>query len=187
MTLLLRSSELIGRPVVTLDGDDIGEVKDVLLRLESECLAGFTLRGRKVMASPHVPAVAWSDIVAIGRDAVMIPAVDQFSGEPPTADGGDDVLDVEVISEAGERLGRIVDVVIETGKPARIVGFEVEASTQHPGEQPNVLIPADEIVSSSSRAMVVPAEARHYVRDDLTGFGSHVATTRTEGAQHAAE
>jgi len=46
MSVLVRARELIGRPVVTLDGNDIAQVKDLVFDKVSGQVAGFTLNGR---------------------------------------------------------------------------------------------------------------------------------------------
>ena len=47
MTALVRAGDLVGRPVVTINGgDDIAEVKDVVYDPEARRLVGFTLNKR---------------------------------------------------------------------------------------------------------------------------------------------
>ena len=50
MKLLLRGTDLIGLPVVTLDGDDIAEVRDVLFDPQAGQVLGFTLNERGRLA-----------------------------------------------------------------------------------------------------------------------------------------
>jgi uncharacterized protein YrrD len=190
MSLLVRASELIGQPVVTLAGDDVAEVKDVVLGLDRACLTGFTLRGRGFLSGPLDRTLAWRDIHAVGRDAVMIEDDEQISGSDRLAaapEEGKEVLDVDVLSDEGERLGRVLDVVVTTGRPAEVVGFEIEASGEFAREGERLLLPIDEMVSVSDQVLVVPAEAAQFVRNDLTGFGAGVEAfrNRLKGAEHA--
>jgi sporulation protein YlmC with PRC-barrel domain len=175
MTLLVRASELIGTPVVTLDGDDIGEVKDVVLGLERTALVGFTLRGRGRLSGPLRSSLPWTAVHAVGRDAVMVEdgsAVGESTTVLRDDDEPTDLLHIDVISDDGRQLGTVVDVVVAAGHPAEVVGFEVEEGQgmARPGQR--VLVPVDEMVSASAEALMVPADALRYARDDLTGFGA---------------
>ena len=40
---VIRATELVGRPVVTLGGDDLAEVRDVVYDADQGALLGFTL------------------------------------------------------------------------------------------------------------------------------------------------
>src|SRR5690606_931672 len=72
MNLLLPASSLTGHPVVTLAGDDVGEVKDVVLGLDEHALVGFTLRKRSRFGGPLRQRLPWENVRAIGDSAVMI-------------------------------------------------------------------------------------------------------------------
>lgn len=52
MSLLIRASALTKKPVVTLDGEDIAQVKDVLYEGSGGSVIGFTLSGRGLFAGP---------------------------------------------------------------------------------------------------------------------------------------
>jgi uncharacterized protein YrrD len=174
--VLLRATDHVGRPVVTLAGDRIGEVKDVVLGLQQGVLVGFTLRNPGFLGGPRREALPWSSVHAVGADAVMV------GGEDALAEGGAGeahvAIDVPVISEAGDRLGNVVDVILETGTPTQVVGFEVAAADSQPSKGRRTLLPIEAMRAASEEAVVVPVEATHLVADDLAGFGAAVEQFR---------
>ena len=177
--VLVRASDLIGRPVVTLRGDQVGEVQDVVLGLSQAVLVGFTLRNPGFLGGPRKESVPWESVHAVGPDAVMIPHEDKVA-ERKAVPAGDAhaTTDIPVITEAGDEVGRVTDVVLVTGTPTQIVGFEVEAGPAMPSKGQHVLIPFDAMTAASAQAVVVPAEALQFVQDDLAGFGASVEQFR---------
>lgn len=170
--VLVRATELIGRPVVTLGGDRVGEVKDVVLGLQEGVLVGFTLRNPGFLGGPRNEALPWSSVHAVGADAVMV-------GDEGALDAGGTgevhvATDVPVMSEAGDRLGSVVDVILETGTPTQVVGFEMAAADSQPSRGRRMLLPIEAVHAASEQAVVVPVEATHLVADDLAGFGAAV-------------
>ena len=52
----MRTSEIATLPVVTLAGDDVAQVKDVVFSADGGAVAGFTLAGRGLLAAARGPA-----------------------------------------------------------------------------------------------------------------------------------
>ena len=52
MSLLMRATEVIKRPVVTLAGEDVAQIKDIVYAGAAGEVAGFTLNGRGLLAGP---------------------------------------------------------------------------------------------------------------------------------------
>lgn len=181
MSTLVRATDLIGRPVVTLTGEDVGEVKDVVLGLENVALLGFTLRKHNVLGGPLRESLPWSGVHAVGADAVMIESNGDLSEEQLTPKRATDtVIDIDVLTDHGDRLGRLTDVVIETGEPSVVVGFEIQFERDEPHQDRRVLVPIGEMVSVSGRALVIPDAAASYVSDDLTGLDAGLAGFRQQ-------
>lgn len=179
--VLVRAHELIGRPVVTLHGDRVGEVKDVVLGLGDAVLVGFTLRNPGFLGGPRPETVPWERVHAVGPDAVMIAERASLAGEDDVdAAGAREAVDVPVVTEGGERVGRVTDVVLATGLPCQVVGFEVEAAPSMPSAGEHLLMPMQAVTSASEQAVVVPAGGQHFVQDDLAGFGAAVERFRSE-------
>lgn len=177
--VLVKALDLVGRPVVTLDGDRSGEIKDVVLGLRSEALVGFTLRKPGFLGGPIPGALPWESVHSVGPDAVMI-EVTGPSDDPESVPLGDaaTATDLKVMTETGDELGRVVDVVLETGSPAKVVGLEIEAGSSMPSAGQHLLLPIATVTATSAQAIVVPAEAMRFVHDDLSGFGAAVEQFR---------
>ena len=182
----MRAHEITGRPVVTLDGAEaIAEVKDVVISHASAAVVGFTLNKRGFLGSPLKEVLPWSNLRALGRDAVIVNDPSALTSSDPrideaVAEGRDrDVIGATVMTDAGTALGTVVDVIVEVGEKAAIVGFEVhgpEVERDRPAA--TLLIPVDDTIAVSGSTLMVPAETEQFVRDDLSGFGSAVEDFR---------
>ncbi len=179
--LLLRGTDLTGLPVVSIAvGEALANIKDVVYSPDRGALLGFTLNKRGFLSGPMRDVLAFGDVMAIGRDAVMV------SDETAVTEGGTtlteivgesvgrNVLGDEVLTEAGKRLGTVVDVVVEVST-GQVVGYELlgdETLQAHAGRPMLVPIPATLAVSGT--VLMVPAAVEPFIRDDLTGFGAAV-------------
>jgi uncharacterized protein YrrD len=170
MSRLMRTSEVAKRPVVTLAGEDVAQVKDVVYAASGGAVGGFTLAGRGLFAGPLKLSLAWTSVGALGSDAVMIrdedvlePTQAVLDASAATGGSGGNVIGSRVLTDAGLDLGEVVDVVIEVGDdpggPCDVVGYEIAASGEH---------------------LMVPASAKDFVVNDLAGFGAAVAEFRAQ-------
>jgi uncharacterized protein YrrD len=182
MSVLLRATELEGRPIVTFAGESPAEVKDVIFDSSKGTLLGLTLRGHGLFSRTRKDILSWMKIHSIGRDAVMITDEGAFQGvEALAAEGVPDnrnVLGNRVLTDAGTDVGRVVDVIIEVGAEAEIVGYEVEASEALATREEHVLIPLPAAIAVSGEHLIVPAGALEFVGNDLSGFGAAVEAFR---------
>jgi len=185
--LLLRAMDLNGLPVVTIDGGEaVADVKDVVYSAERGTLLGFTLNKRGFLKGPMKAVLAFSDVAAIGRDAVMVET------DAAVTQGGEALADVveessgrnvrgdDVLTDAGKRLGAVVDVVLDVAN-GEIVGYELtgdKALQAHAGRPMLVPLPATRAVSGTT--LIVPESVEPFVRDDLSGFGAAVDEFRHE-------
>ncbi|CAN5851375.1 PRC-barrel domain-containing protein [soil metagenome] len=194
MSLLLRATDLIGRPVVTIDhGDDIAEVKDVVYGASVAELLGFTLRRRGLLAGPLKRVLPFGAVAAMGRDAIMIESVDGLEDRTDALAqdvkaSPDRVLGNDVITDDGVQLGSVVDVIILCAGRPEVGGYEINASASL-GDRAGsrVLIPLPDTLSVSGEALMVPASARDFVVDDLAGFGAAVEQFRRRLASPSAD
>ena len=182
MTLLVRATELVKRPVVTLGGEDVAQIKDVLYDAASGAVSGFTLNGRGIFAGPLKQALPMAGVTAIGRDAVMINGTDVFTDRAEVADAGDvrdrNVLGNRVVTDTGTDLGTLVDVILQIGRETDVAGYEIEAGEALGGGGQRVLLPLPDALAVSGEALIVPAGATEFVAHDLAGFGAAVAAFR---------
>jgi len=182
MSVLLRATEFEGRPIVTFAGESPAEVKDVIFDSSQGTLLGLTLRGHGLFSRTRKDILSWMKIHSIGRDAVMISDEGAFQGvEALAAEGVPDnrnVLGNRVLTDAGTDVGRVVDVIIEAGAEAEIVGYEVKASEALATRGEHVLIPLPAAIAVSGEHLIVPAGALEFVGNDLSGFGAAVKAFR---------
>ncbi|MFE0699763.1 PRC-barrel domain-containing protein [Streptomyces sp. NPDC058872] len=86
----MRAGDVVGRPVLTLHGDAIAQVKDVIVDPGTGSVRAFTLSGRGVLSGPLEEGVPWSAVHAPGRDAVMVAGRDALREGAATASGSED-------------------------------------------------------------------------------------------------
>lgn len=190
MTRLVRASALAGRPVVTLAGDDVAQIKDVVYDGSQGRVAGFTLNGRGLFAGPLKLVLPWSSVTALGSDAVMIRDGDSLTerGTIAVSGSGDDarendVLGDRVLTESGSDVGRIVDVVVEVGVTADVIGYEVEAAASLRPDERRVLILLPGTIAVSDEAVIVPPESLDLLADDLPELADALATVRSRSGR----
>ncbi len=203
MSRLMRTSEIAALPVVTIAGDDIAQVKDVVFSADGGAVVGFTLAGRGLLSGPLKDALAWGNVRGLGPDAVVVDGPELLepvdgvlaaarSTGVSTGSGGN-VLGDRVLTDSGTDLGKVSDVVIEydtgagsPGGPCDVVGYEIEASdalkasTSGNAKNTRLLLPLPDTLSVSSEHVMVPASAEGFVSHDLAGFGAAVQAFRSQ-------
>jgi len=177
---LVLASELSGRPVVSIDsGNDIAEIRDTVYDSYGNHLIGFTLNKRGWFRGRCKQTLPIESIAAIGRDAVIVEReqdlIDPVDA-PATLTASKDsipIIGIEVMTQAGEQLGTIDDLVVETGDEPRAVGFRLSSSGGP------VFVPISAQMALSGERLLLPAEADAFVRHDLAGFGASVSDYRS--------
>jgi uncharacterized protein YrrD len=177
MSVLLRAAELVSRPVVTLAGEDVAQVKDVVYASATGEVAGFTLNGRGLFAGPLRKTLPWAVVHGLGPDAVMIrdesvlAARQALEGDPEGKGGS--VLGSRVLTDGGRELGRVTDLILAVGEGGTdAVGYEIEPTDElAPRRQ---FVPLPDTLAVSDEALLVPDAATEFIRDDLAGFGAAV-------------
>jgi uncharacterized protein YrrD len=189
MSTIAAATSFITLPVVTLDGgDDVAEVKDVVYDADGARLIGFTLNKRGWFRGPMNQVLPWSEVSAIGRDAVMVRDTNSLTerddapvevAEPAT---NRNVIGNVVLTDAGVELGRVADLIVELDDQATVVGYQLDPPAAPRGGHHHgmLLIPLPEQISVSGDALVVPKEVEPFIRDDLTGFGGAVESFRSQ-------
>ncbi len=190
MSVLMRCSEIATRPVVTMAGEALAQVKDIVYAADGGEVAGFTLAGRGIFAGPLDRGLVWSSVAALGADAVMITDEEALAPLQGVLDRASshrgsrsDVLGAEVLTDTGTALGEVVDVIVEVGAENRrcdVVGYEIVSSEALGHRGTKVLVPLPDTLSASGEHLMVPASATAFVRDDLAGFGAAVDAFREQ-------
>ncbi len=183
MSRLVRATDLIALPVVTLGGDDVAEIRDVVYESNRGGLVGFTLNKRGFFSGRLKQVLTIDMVASIGQAAVMVADEDALAERADAPDAVTeasperDVIGASVITDEGTMLGTVTDVVVSLGRNVAAVGYEL-TSTGDDGRP--VFIPLPEQLSVSGDALMVPAGFEGFVRDDLTGFGGAVEQFRTD-------
>lgn len=189
MSVLLRAADLVKRPVVTLAGEDIAQIKDVIYSSVSGELAGFTLNGRGIFAGPLKQTLPWGNVHGLGPAAVMIrdesSLADRHAFDGEREGAGGVVLGSIVLTQSGRNLGVVTDVILSVGeKSTDAVGYEIEPTDKSaPRRQ---FVPLPDALSVSGEALILPDTARDFIRDDLAGFGAAVDEFRSRLGKHEA-
>ncbi|MEU8730884.1 PRC-barrel domain-containing protein [Streptomyces tendae] len=183
MNELMAARSLTTRPVVTLGGDAVAQVKDTVCDAAAARITGFTLTGRGLLSGPLKEGLPWSAVHALGHDAVMIRdrrglvAAAAMTAHQQNLRAR--LLGTRVLTEAGAEIGTVLDVVVEGGTGGRVVGFRVAASRRfvpgHARHRRRVYVPRGETLTVTGRALVLPDDAVRHVADDLPGFTALVA------------
>lgn len=186
---LMRTSDIAHRPVVTLGGEDVAQVKDIVYAADGGSVSGFTLSGRGLFAGPLKEGLAWTSVVGLGADAVMIaddgalePTESVLDRSRDSEGAHGNVLGSQVLTEDGVGLGTVHDVVVsvDTAGNGRcdVVGYEIVASGQLGTQGEKVLIPLPDTMAASGEHLMVPTSVREFVEHDLAGFGAAIERFR---------
>jgi uncharacterized protein YrrD len=188
---LMRASAIVKRPVVTMRGDDIAQIKDIVYSAQGGAVGGFTLAGRGMFAGPMKLGLAWRGVAALGADAVMISDENAleatavvFEEAAKAGRAGGNVLGSQVLTDSGVDLGTVVDVIVAVGDTldgqCDVVGYEIEASEALGTKGTKLLIPLPDTIAASAEHLIVPASAKNFVSHDLAGFGAAVLAFRAQ-------
>ena len=180
MNVLLRGTDLVGLPLVTLAGDDIAEVRDVLFDADVGEVLGFTLNKRGRLAGRMKQVLGREQVVAVGPAAIMVqPDVDLQPSSPSDEarrEGAGDVIADRVMTDSGVQVGTVTDVVIDTADGS-VVGYEVlpaDEPDQRQRKGRRSYLPLPQTGAASGEALIVPASAVDYIATDFAGFGEAI-------------
>jgi len=184
--LLVRATELAGLPVVSIaEGEALADVKDVVYNPDQGHLLGFTLNKRGFLRGPMKAVLPMSGVAGIGRDAVMVTDADVCEEKGGLAaeaqsSAGRNVVGNDVLTDTGHRLGKVTDIVVAVDS-GEVLGYELEGDPKLQGHTGRPLfLPIPAALAVSGTALMVPAAAEPFIRDDLSGFGAAVDEFRAQ-------
>ncbi|MFD3734919.1 PRC-barrel domain containing protein [Streptomyces sp. NPDC058632] len=186
MSELLAVRCLMTLPVVTLGGDAVAHVKDTVLDPVAGCITGFTLTGRTLLSGPLSRDLPWPAVHSLGPHAVMVRDEEALCDLPLSVARRDALrgrlLGTQILTDEGDALGTVLDVLVDGGTSGRIVAFRLAAHRDPaPGSRHRrhrVYVPRGEALSVSGRSLVVPAHATTHVTDDLPDFVARAGAFR---------
>lgn len=192
--VLTAATALSGLPVVSIpEGEALAKIKDVVYSPDAGRITGFTLNKiGGLLAGPLKEALPIAGVRAVGRAAVMIDAaaLEEASGSGPVdVESHRNVLGNTVLTDAGQRLGEVTDLIVAMGvmgteeagiSPGEVVGYQLSGDAALQGREGAALfVPLPNTLAVSGTALMVPAAVEPFVRDDLSGFGGAVEQFRT--------
>lgn len=187
MITLMLAADLTKRPVVTLGGEAVAQVKDTVFDASGGQITGFTLAGRGLLSGPLKQSLPWSGVHALGPDAVMIPSDEVLQARDAVVDKGEagtgQVRGARVLSDGGLELGTVLDAVVEGGPSGRVVGFEIATTEAMGRHERRAFLPAPGQLAMTGETLVIPAELAGQAVDDLAALAVawDRARTRTAG------
>ncbi|MFF1710081.1 PRC-barrel domain-containing protein [Streptomyces sp. NPDC058268] len=185
MSTLMLAAELTKRPVVTLGGEAVAQVKDTVFDAAGGRITGFTLAGRGLLSGPLKQSLPWSGVHALGPDTVMIPSIEVLQARDAVVDRGEadtgQVRGARVLSDAGLELGTVLDAVVEGGTSGRVVGFEITTTEAMGRHERRAFLPAHGQLAMTGDTLVIPAELAGQAVDDLDALAAARERTRTAG------
>ncbi|MER5259803.1 PRC-barrel domain-containing protein [Streptomyces sp. NPDC002855] len=185
MTVLMLAAGLTKRPVVTLGGEVVAQVKDTVFDAAGGQITGFTLAGRGLLSGPLKQSLPWAGVHALGPDAVMIPAVEVLQARDAVVDRGEadtgQVRGARVLSDGGLELGTVLDAVVEGGTSGRVVGFKVATTEAMGRHERRAFLPAYGELAMTGDTLVIPARLAGQAVDDLDALTAAWERLRTAG------
>lgn len=190
MTALMLAAGLTKRPVVTLGGEAVAQVKDTVFDASGGRITGFTLAGRGLLSGPLKQSLPWSGVHALGPDAVMIPSTEVLQARDAVVDRGEadtgQVHGARVLSDAGLELGTVLDAVVEGGTSGRVVGFEVATTEAMGRHERTAFLPAPGQLAMTGDTLVIPARLAEHAVDDLEALAAAWGRIRAQAAGETA-
>ncbi|MGW6273915.1 PRC-barrel domain-containing protein [Streptomyces sp. NPDC055060] len=185
MITLMLAAELTKRPVVTLGGEAVAQVKDTVFDAAGGQITGFTLAGRGLLSGPLKQSLPWSGVHALGPDAVMIPSTEVLQARDAVVDRGEagtgQVHGARVLSDAGLELGTVLDAVVEGGTSGRVVGFRITTTEAMGRHERKAFLPAHGQLAMTGDTLVIPAALAGQAVDDLDALAAAWNRTRAAG------
>ncbi|MFD5699526.1 PRC-barrel domain-containing protein [Streptomyces lasiicapitis] len=192
MRELYLASELAKRPVVTLGGEAVAQIKDTVFDGGSARVAGFTLAGRGLFSGPLHRGLPWTGVHALGPDALMIPDADVLADRAAVASGAEAaaglVHGTKVLTDRGVAVGTVLDVVVVSGRSGEVVGVKIASNEALGHHERDVYLALPGPVAMTGDTVLVPAEDTENLAADRVQLDHVVARLRAvETAGRGAE
>lgn len=156
-------SSITGMPIYTLDrGKCIGSVKDIVYDGEHSRLVALTVEEPGII-SPERRVLPFDQVRSIGRDAVMVENEGVMKAEKDVPELASvvahkgTVTDKRVITESGNILGSIGDILIDTAT-GEAVSYEVTGGIAKDIGRGRTYVGAPKVVVIGRDAVIVPDE-----------------------------
>ncbi|WP_244177506.1 PRC-barrel domain-containing protein [Streptomyces atriruber] len=171
--------------MVTLGGEAVAQVKDVVLDGAGGRIAGFTLAGRGLLSGPLRKSLPWAAVHALGVDAVMITSAEVLEGKSAVASweeaSGGLVRGARVLTDRGVQVGTVLDVVVEAGCEGRVVGVEMSSTEALGRRGRKVFLPLGGRPALTGDTLLVPAQDTEHAVEELGELATALWRKRLSG------
>ncbi|MEV5283326.1 PRC-barrel domain-containing protein [Streptomyces sp. NPDC051993] len=178
MSMLMLASSLCGRPVVTLSGEVVAQVKDTVFDAPGGQITGFTLAGRGLLGGPLKQSLPWPRVHCLGPDAVMIASAEALEDKAAVVAGDEaqsgNVRGARVLTDGGLAVGTVLDVVVEGGVSGTVAGFEIAFAKELGAEGRKAFLPVGTSLAMTGDTLIVPAQAAGRAVDGLDALAAHL-------------
>lgn len=166
MTTLLnkdvKQSELLDRLVLDFNTTEIvGRVKKLWLDVKSHQVRGLTCTRGIFERERHM--FPWDKVITIGHDSILVNIEDQGEVEQP--ESIDNVIGLKVWTDAGNKVGKLVDYCIDTNTGA-VAAYLFSSNGWRGIANGTYVLAADAVITVGSKRIIVAeasvANARQY-------------------------
>ncbi|MYY83712.1 MULTISPECIES: PRC-barrel domain-containing protein [unclassified Streptomyces] len=181
---LMAAGDLTKRPVVTLGGEAVAQVKDVVLDGAGGRIAGFTLAGRGLLSGPLRKSLPWAAVHALGVDAVMITSAEALEDKSAVASSEEAsglVRGARVLTDQGVQVGTVLGVVVEAGREGRVVGVEMSSTEALGRHERTVFLPLGDRPAMTGDTLMVPAQDTEHAVEELGDLATALWRKRLAG------
>jgi len=167
-----KSSSVIGLRVIGQeDGTFLGEVQDLVFDQHTGDVLALFLSEQNLFGIVDAQVVPWSQILMIGRDAVMVrSARSKMNASDDARLGGADaqrqtmLSGTRIFTTDGREIGKLADMFIDEAT-GHIVGYEVSGGFVSDTRTGRRFLPAPDEMRIGKDVMLVPPEAAQQMRD----------------------
>src|SRR5688572_26811409 len=178
---VLPINTLVGMTVLSrATGNKLGNVRDLSIDPASGALLGLT-----IATDGGLAALSYDDIYSFGRDAIMAERDDSvklFDEERPAehANAKEHLIGTKVITESGQLLGQIADILV-TLQPPPFVVYEIRESLidRLLGRGSYILASGGHALSDDAERLVVPDGTAEGALSDITELINQALSIRT--------
>lgn len=172
--MLKRGSDIIGLPVICLEnGNKKGEIKDILFDSGKMLVTAVLVDEGGLLHNSRI--IYYQNISCIGKDAIMIEKssfiehIPMYSKNPLQFHTRQNILDLEVITEAGQNIGMVQDLLLDLQK-GKIIALILTDGLFHDLAEGRPLLPLAHAISFSELSVIVPTEMKNEVQYHTGGL-----------------
>ncbi|AOT72855.1 PRC-barrel domain-containing protein [Geosporobacter ferrireducens] len=172
--MLKRGSDIIGLPVICLEnGNKKGEIKDILFDSERMLLTAVLVAEGGLLHSSRI--IYYQNISCFGEDAIMIQKssfiehVPMHYKNPFQFHTRHNILDLEVLTEEGQNIGMVQDLLLDIQK-GKIIALILTDGLFHDLAEGRPLLPLAQEISFNDLSVIVPTEMKNEVQYHTGGL-----------------